>query len=80
MKQGERKGVLLLGRCSTEPRTGRPGTSLCVRRGADGASSPGVEDCARVADQSVLEEVSNRLDLCLAAHRVPSSAGSAFKR
>jgi hypothetical protein len=33
-----------------------------------------------VADQGVLEEVSNRLDLCLPAHRVPSSASSAFKR
>jgi hypothetical protein len=27
-------------------RTGRLGTSLCMRRGADWASSPGVEDCA----------------------------------
>jgi hypothetical protein len=66
-------------------RTGRLGASLCMRRGADWASSPGVEDCAAlssgwVAGQGVLEVVSNRLDLCLAAHRVPSLVGFAFKR
>jgi hypothetical protein len=35
--------VLPSGGSSTEPRTGRPGTSLCVRRGADRVFSQGVK-------------------------------------
>jgi hypothetical protein len=58
-----------------------PGIDDCMRgRHRPAGSWTWAPSSGWVADLGVLEEMLNRLDLCLAAHRVSSSAGSAFKR